>query len=496
MALEQVDDIRPTPLSGARGDHPIRAIASRCRTKLAFSLGSTADALLNFCIQTYALLFYNQVVGLPAQYAGLAVSVGLIIDGFSDPLIGSLSDRTRSRLGRRHPFLYLAPVPAALAFLAVFNPPAGLGHIALFAWFAISISVFRCCLTSFTVPHLALGGELSRDYAERSRVMSFHTFFAWAGTGIGTWVALTYFFHAAPHYPRGLLNPAAYTPFSLSMSLGALVLMWTSAWFTRDRIPLMSKTPDHIPRFSALEFARDVGKTLRNINYVWLLLALLFVAVMQGVRNTLGLYTNTYFWRLTSEEIRWFVIASFAGYLAGFVLTTHLHSGMGKMRSLIVSAIAYAAGPAIPVILGLAGVLKSDTPGLLAILMAFSVIGFAGGSVLYGSTLSVLADIADENELRFGARQEGMLYSTRTLFQKIDQAAGAAVGGAVLALIHFPAHAQVGALTAHAAGRIALWDGVIAGIPGLIAVLFYMRCRMSRSSYDMTRAALAARLKT
>jgi Na+/melibiose symporter-like transporter len=463
------------------------------RTKFAFSVGSTADALLNFCIQAYALLFYNQVVGLPAQYAGLAISVGLILDGLSDPIVGSLSDRTRSRLGRRHPFLYFAPVPAVLAFFAVFNPPAGLSHLALFAWFAISVSLFRCCLTTYTVPHLALGGELSADYAERSRVMSFHTFFAWGGTAIGGWIGLTYFFHATPQYPRGLLNPAAYGPFSLVMAVAALAMLWASAWFTRDRIPLMSRTPDHVPPFSPVEFVRDVAKTLRNVNYIWLLLALLFVAVMQGVRGTLGLYTNTYFWHLTSEQIRWFVFASFAGYLAGFMLTARLHSGMGKMRSLVLSAIAYAAGPAIPVILGLAGILRSDTPGLLAILMTFSLIGFAGGSVLYGSTLSVLADIADENELRFGARQEGMLFSTRTLFQKVDQAVGAALGGAVLAFIHFPAHARVGAATATAASRIALWDGVIAAAPGLIAVLFYMRCRMSRSAYETTRAALAAR---
>jgi len=74
-------------------------------TKLAYGVGSVAYGIKDNGFSTLLLLFYNQVVGLPAQMVGLAVMVALIFDAFVDPLIGHLSDNTRSRWGRRHPFL-------------------------------------------------------------------------------------------------------------------------------------------------------------------------------------------------------------------------------------------------------------------------------------------------------------------------------------------------------------------------------------------------------
>ena len=72
------------------------------RTKLSFGIGSGAEAIALHTITAYAVLFYNQVLGLPAVWAGLAVSVSLVLDGIIEPAAGSMSDRTRSRFGRRH----------------------------------------------------------------------------------------------------------------------------------------------------------------------------------------------------------------------------------------------------------------------------------------------------------------------------------------------------------------------------------------------------------
>src|SRR4051794_9520727 len=109
------------------------------KTKLSFGIGSAAEAIALHTITAYAVLFYNQVLGLPALYAGLAVSVSLLLDGIIDPAAGSMSDRTRSRIGRRHPFMYAAALPIALAFFAVFNPPKGLDQTQLFMWFLVSV---------------------------------------------------------------------------------------------------------------------------------------------------------------------------------------------------------------------------------------------------------------------------------------------------------------------------------------------------------------------
>ena len=85
----------------------------RLRTKLFFGIGSAAETIALFSLGSYALLYYNQVLGLPGWLGGLAISLSFVVDGFADPVIGSISDRTRSRFGRRHPFMYAAPMPIA-----------------------------------------------------------------------------------------------------------------------------------------------------------------------------------------------------------------------------------------------------------------------------------------------------------------------------------------------------------------------------------------------
>lgn len=154
--------------------------------------------------------------------------------------------------------------------------------------------------------------------------------------------------------------------------------------------------------------------------------------------------------------------------------------------------LVYCIGPAIPLALGWAGIMDADTPYLVPILIAFSVLQHAPYSIMTTTIYSALADIADENELRYGIRQEGVLYSTRTLFAKVDQAIGTALAGWVLTIVAFPAKAVPGQVPG------AVLDGlaaafVLSTVPGLGAVAFYGMLRVSKDSYSRTQAALAER---
>lgn len=465
----------------------------RLSTKFFFGIGSAAESIALFAVSSYGMMFYNQVLGLNAALAGLAVSASLLLDGFADPVVGSLSDRTKSRFGRRHGYMFVAPIPIALCLIAVFNPPKDATDTVLFIWFALSVTLLRISMTFFHTPHLALGGELSRDYIERSKVLSWNNFFTWAGAAGMSFIALQFVFKATPEYPRGLLNPEPYGPFSIGCALVALIILFGSAWFTRDRIPLLPKPPPNLPKFSPFEFIKDLGKALANRNYLWLLIAYFFLSMMIGLRGGLNLYVNTFYWQLTSAQLSWFVIGSFAGYASGFLFSARMHGQFDKRATMIVWSLIYSVGPALPIVLGLTGVLKPDTPGLLGMLIAFSVAGSAGASVLSITVMSALADIADENELQYGLRQEGVLYSTRALAAKVDQALGAALAGLALTFIKFPEKAHPGKVAEATLFDLALYDGVLAAVPGLIAAGCYARYGITRQKHEATKAALAAR---
>ena len=152
------------------------------RTRVAYGVGATAESSITMAFNSFNFLYYNNVLELSGTLCGLAVTIALVFDAISDPLVGSISDRWRSRLGRRHPFLYAAPIPMAICFYGIYSPPDGLGELPLFLWFTTFTVLLRSAQTLYQVPHLALGAEMTSGYRERSVLMSYNTVFGLVGT--------------------------------------------------------------------------------------------------------------------------------------------------------------------------------------------------------------------------------------------------------------------------------------------------------------------------
>jgi Na+/melibiose symporter-like transporter len=435
------------------------------------------------------LIFYNQVRGLDPAHVGLALSLGLMVNAVFDPLVGSWSDRTRSRWGRRHPFMFASIPPGALCFYALFNPPDGLSEIAELAWLIVFNVVLLQAMTLFHTPHLALGGEMSDDYLERTSIMSYNTFFLWIGDTAGWLMSFAGFFRATAAYPNGALDPSRWKPFSLAIGGVIIVCLSVSSFITRARIPWLPQATPGAPGFGFKEWMRDMGRALRNRNYVMLLIGFFFISLMQGVRGGLWLYGATYFWRIDNNQISFFVLGSLTGYVFGAFVVKELHRRFDKRWTGMLALLVYCVGPAIPLALGWLGILTPETEGLLVILILFSTLQHAPFSIMTTTVYSALADIADENELKYGLRQEGVLYSTRTFFARVDQALGTALAGWVLSIIAFPAKAVPGQVDQEVLMGLAA-AFVLSTIPGLIACFFYGSLRVTRGTYDATQAAL------
>ncbi len=463
--------------------------------KLAYGVGSMAEAVVISSVTQFLLLFYNQVRGLPAASVGLAIAAGLAVNALADPIVGSWSDRTRSRLGRRHPFMFAAILPVALSFWGLFNPPAGLSDWGQLAWLCALNIVLQQALTLFHTPHLAFGGELSADYIERTNVMSYNTFFLWAGD-TACWLAtFGLFFAATPDFPNGALDPSRYLGFSTTIALLVVTILFTSTWFTRRRIGWLPKPAAETKGFSLLAFTGDVRQALSNRNYVVILGSMLFLSLMQGVRGGLWIYTATYYWQLDNSKILWFAAGSFISYTFGSAFVAKLHRRFDKRLTVTVATALYCIGPALPLALGYFGLLSAATPYILIILIAFAVLQHFPYSLITTTIYSALGDITDENEVRFGVRQEGVFFSTQTFFARIDQAIGSALAGWTLAVIAFPANAKPGHVPEHILAGLAL-AFVVSTLPGLVAALVTAQLRLSSASHAATRAALAAQRTT
>ena len=128
--------------------------------------------LANSLVGIYLLKFATDVLYLAPALVGAIFLLGRVWDAVSDPLVGFLTDRTRSRLGRRRPWFLASALPVGLTIVAVWAPPPDLEGPALVAWFTLAVLLFYTAFTAFRVPHQAMAAELSRGYHDRTRVFA------------------------------------------------------------------------------------------------------------------------------------------------------------------------------------------------------------------------------------------------------------------------------------------------------------------------------------
>ena len=133
-------------------------------TMFAYGLGQAAEGVKNQAFNVFLLFYYQQVIGIPGTLAGLALGIAMVFDAITDPVAGVISDRVRTRWGRRHPFMFFSAFPLVICFVALFSPPDGLEEFGHFIWLTAFAILVRGALTFYYVPHLALGAELAQDY--------------------------------------------------------------------------------------------------------------------------------------------------------------------------------------------------------------------------------------------------------------------------------------------------------------------------------------------
>ena len=151
------------------------------KTKFFYGFGSISFGIKNNGFSFFVLFVYNSVFGLPGWMTGLALNIILVIDAITDPLVGYYSDRTRSKWGRRHPYMYAAAIPVAITYYFLWTPPEYYSDWQLFFYFLVCAIIIRVFITFYEVPSISLGPELTSNYVERTSLMSFRYFFGWFG---------------------------------------------------------------------------------------------------------------------------------------------------------------------------------------------------------------------------------------------------------------------------------------------------------------------------
>lgn len=450
-------------------------------SRLLFGVGAAAEGTKNTAFNLFLLFYYNQVLGVSGTTAGAAIFLALCVDALVDPLIGSVSDGWRSRWGRRHPFMYAAPIPMAVCFALVFQPPDGLSEMALGAWLFVFAVGVRVSMTLYLLPSNALVPELAPGYDDRTSLIAWRYLFGWLGAlAVAQLGYLHFFASGGDGSTDGRLLASGYHGFGIACAAIVASSILASTLGTHALIPRL-RQPAEARRFTARRFAAEVREILATRSFRVLLGAALFASVAIGFNEATGLYVNTYFWELRTDQIAVLVYGLVASVLLGVVVVRPITERFDKKRSALgLAVLALVSGPFL-IFLRLAGWMPPNGHvWLLPILFVRDVLLVTCMVAIGVITSSMLTDVADESELHTGKRQEGLFMATIALTGKATTGLGSLLAGVVLDQIGFPRAAEPGSVPADRV--IAL--GLVVG-PGVLALYLVTLAFLSR--YPITR---------
>jgi glycoside/pentoside/hexuronide:cation symporter, GPH family len=442
------------------------------------------------------LFFYNRILGLEASAVSFAMLIALLIDAFWDPVVGQVSDHTRTRLGRRHPFIYASVVPASICFALVFMPPLQWDDGPLFLYLVGTLIAARVLESLIEIPMTSLLPELSRDYDQRTSLSSWrYVFLAVVGRAVSTVLAYGVFLKGTKAEPFGQMNLAGYAPYAITVAGISIVVTLISALSTQRYVPYLYQPQQARPSF--VQMGREMLVAAGNRNFLALALSGLIFGIAIGITTGLMLYFLTDFWGLPAPALLQLGLWGLPGSVVGVVVAPHWAKWLGKKHGCLIVFFAAILSTTVPITLRLVGVMPPNgSPWVLNILIIDAIFTGLLSSVGFVIVTSMLADVVEEVQVKTGRRSEGVLFAADSLLRKVTNSFATALPGVFLTVVHYPSHAKPGQVPQPILSHLALLYLPTVTILYLCSTSMLMLYRIDRRQHEdnLDRLARSAEL--
>ena len=483
------------------------------KTKLLFASGAASEGAISASNVT-TIIFYNQILGVSPSLCATAFAISMVVDAITDPIIGTLTDKFSSLIGRRHPFMILSILPMGVGAYFLYAPIEGLSEFGYFLWLLCFLLLVRLGLTLYLVPHDALGAELTDDYDERTSLFGYNAVSTMIFGALSGMVLAFAIFPTPEGMDNGFLNQARYIVLAISVVFVAIFSVLLCTLGTLDQIPnlhsvesgekydflaffkgslilvkiyffwrifipdvfkKLASTPDthEILQRNDVKEARKVVlaitayfkellSLISNKSYLAVCLWMLLMFAGLGIIGVVNPYAFIYVFELSSEDMFWASVAKLPGMVLAVPITMFFMKKLkfGKKDCMALGTIFPGALVAAPFIFAHLGFFPSNDSVYLnyAIFVPLAV-GYSLFGLGYITMDSALVDIADSHELRTGHRSEGIIFSVKSFASKSTQSIGALIGGFGLEFINFPEKAVPGQLSAEASNGLLILNG-------------------------------------
>ncbi|BAJ64260.1 MFS transporter [Anaerolinea thermophila] len=383
--------------------------------KFVWGIAALGTSLLSGIYGALLPIFYQDYLGLSSRWIGMASFIYAIWNALNDPLFGYITDNTRSRWGRRIPYMRFTAPFLALTFVLVWLPPAQARESALFWWMLVTMLLYDTCYTIVGLVYSALLPEVTESDAERNDLQVSSSLFGLLGTLLGFMI---------PDFFRPKAGGSAdFLPLQMSMvavAVIAMLLIIATTLKVKER-PEFTRVDQPIPLGEAIRF------TLVNRSFLVLVAANFMSILMQSLLLGAIYYMADYLLQMNTLIL---LACIFIPLIIGVPLTRPIRERFGVV----------GAQQLLLIIAGVGLVLITIAPTfLIPICIAVAGFGLSGPQTL---TNVLFAQVADEDELRSGVRREGAFFGVNALITKPAQSVALYLFPRILEATNFVSRGQ------------------------------------------------------
>ena len=466
--------------------------------------GSCAFALgvVMFMASFYLLFFYSDIIGMDPALVGIAIMIGKIWDAFSDPMMGFISDHTKSKKGRRKLYFLIGSVPLAIAFFIIWSPPAAIidgGTVPLFIYLTGCWVLLNTGFTVVAVPYYSFGAEITQDPDERSSAFAYN----YAYFRIGQLVAVILpnlalespeTFIGILHGKLGLFSDAFADRALVYLSnptnsirmvaafLGLLVAGSVLGTFfgTKERVRHEEESATGNMKETVRLLFSDLFKTLKNRPYLILIIATLVADANGGIVLSMFPYIMKYWMKMEGQMSAFFSIVVVSGIIFAFMWVA-VSKRIGKKNVYLVAQALYG------IVLWAFLLLGPDSSIYLIVII---MLGMGASLSAYMMVWSLIADVVDYDEHKTGKRHEGAFFGFYTFAQKTAMAFGVLLVGVFLNTIGLEKGAEV---TPQMVSYIKMFIGPFAGTINFFGFAVFLMFHYDREEHGRIQTELNER---
>jgi GPH family glycoside/pentoside/hexuronide:cation symporter len=448
------------------------ASASRLpvKTKLLFSTGDLSTSIPLAILMFFQLYFLTDVAGLRPSYAGWAIGVSRLWDAVNDPLIGLISDRLRTRWGRRRVLLLFGSVPLGIFFMLMWVVPA-LDQFLLAVYYAIAFILFDTAFTIVHVGYNALTPEMTSDYDERSSLNGYRMVFSIAGT-LGAIILATVL--------GWYITDTRMLYLCLGIGLGLISMVPPLVVFSITRERPADELPEPLP------FGEALKQTLGNYPFRMVMGLYLLSWTTASILAAVLIYFSNYYLRVP-EQANYFVLTAQGSAILFIPIVVMLSRRLDKRRAFIIGSLTWM------IVLLCISMLQADQVPLAYLLAALAGFGIATAYVV---PWSMVPDVVEYDEVRSGQRREGSYYAFASFFQKLATGVALWAMAQALALTGYitpDSGASLPVQPEAAVNAIRFFTGPIPAVLLVLAIAFAWKYPITRETHQSTLRELAER---